>query len=249
MKNMSFIANNIWDRYYYTTQEINSFSGLHWYDNMARVADPITVRFNQIDPLAEKYPQFSPYAYCANNPINFIDINGESAFKIIKSAFKISSRTYKAYKKSGKIDIISEVITEGIGYMDNIYTLVDPESNYTERTLAILYLFIGINGKDLTEIEKIGLDIASLVSDIITHIDPNSDNWDVIISETNIINFFNSNKESQKMIDTLTTTFNLAVSLFYDNSEEDKEGSKTGQLIFKSNDPHYYNQVMYRYSF
>ncbi|MFI3240181.1 MAG: RHS repeat-associated core domain-containing protein, partial [Bacteroidales bacterium] len=56
----------------HTGKEINSFSGLHWYDNMARIADPITVRFNQIDPLAEKYPQFSPYAYCANNPINFI---------------------------------------------------------------------------------------------------------------------------------------------------------------------------------
>ncbi|MCB6231893.1 hypothetical protein LIS90_11600 [Flavobacterium psychrophilum] len=29
-----------------------------------------------VDPLAEKHPDFSPYAYCANNPLNLIDPDG-----------------------------------------------------------------------------------------------------------------------------------------------------------------------------
>jgi hypothetical protein len=37
----------------------------------------MTTKFLSIDPMAEKYFQMSPYAYCANNPILFIDPNGE----------------------------------------------------------------------------------------------------------------------------------------------------------------------------
>ncbi|MBN2520152.1 MAG: hypothetical protein JXB17_06590 [Bacteroidales bacterium] len=37
----------------------------------------MTTRFLTIDPLAEKYVQLNPYGYCANNPILFIDPNGE----------------------------------------------------------------------------------------------------------------------------------------------------------------------------
>ena len=48
---------------------------LDWYDSGARfqTADGI---FISIDPLAEKYYHISPYAYCAGNPILFIDSNG-----------------------------------------------------------------------------------------------------------------------------------------------------------------------------
>jgi len=33
-------------------------------------------RWYSIDPLAEKYPSISPYAFCANNPIHFVDPDG-----------------------------------------------------------------------------------------------------------------------------------------------------------------------------
>lgn len=37
-----------------------------------------TSRFLTIDPLAEKYYNWSPYVYCKNNPINAIDLRGDS---------------------------------------------------------------------------------------------------------------------------------------------------------------------------
>lgn len=42
-----------------------------------RLYDPLIGRFMQTDPMAEKYYWISPYAYCANNPIKFIDIDGK----------------------------------------------------------------------------------------------------------------------------------------------------------------------------
>lgn len=48
-------------------------------DSIANETD-MTTRFLTEDPMAEKYYQMSPYAYCANNPILFIDPNGEEIF-------------------------------------------------------------------------------------------------------------------------------------------------------------------------
>ena len=50
--------------------------GLAWYDNNARWYDPIFMRFTTPDPLQEKYPHLSPYSYCANNPVRYMDFSG-----------------------------------------------------------------------------------------------------------------------------------------------------------------------------
>ena len=44
----------------------------------SRFYDPATAIFLQQDPLAEKYYNISPYAYCANNPVNFVDPDGKA---------------------------------------------------------------------------------------------------------------------------------------------------------------------------
>ena len=60
----------------YTGKEFDRMHGLDWYDYVARQYDPVYGRFTSIDPLCEKYPYLSPYAYCGNNPIRFIDPDG-----------------------------------------------------------------------------------------------------------------------------------------------------------------------------
>lgn len=47
------------------------------YEYGARNYDPAVGRFFNIDRLSEKYEGLSPYNYTANNPIRFIDVDGE----------------------------------------------------------------------------------------------------------------------------------------------------------------------------
>jgi RHS repeat-associated protein len=50
--------------------------GLMLYDFHARQYDLTIGRFTMVDPMAEKYPAISPYAYCLNNPLKVIDVDG-----------------------------------------------------------------------------------------------------------------------------------------------------------------------------
>ena len=50
--------------------------GLEWYDYGARMYNGY--RFTTPDPLSERYYSTSPYAYCLNNPIKYIDPDGRS---------------------------------------------------------------------------------------------------------------------------------------------------------------------------
>jgi RHS repeat-associated protein len=66
--------------YQFNAKEIDVETGLYYYGS--RYYDPKNGRWISADPLAENYPGLSPFAYCANNPVLFIDPDGE---KIILS--------------------------------------------------------------------------------------------------------------------------------------------------------------------
>ena len=61
----------------YNGKEFDNMHGLNTYDYGARQYNPVTARWDRMDPLCEKYYSTSPYAYCANNPVRFIDPDGK----------------------------------------------------------------------------------------------------------------------------------------------------------------------------
>ncbi len=60
----------------YNGKELDGATG--WYEFGARFQDPAIGRFSGVDRFAEKFPWQSPYAYAGNNPVSFIDVNGDS---------------------------------------------------------------------------------------------------------------------------------------------------------------------------
>ena len=62
----------------YNGKEFVEMHGLDEYDSKARWYYPAICRTTTMDPLAETYYPTSPYAWCGNNPINKIDVNGDS---------------------------------------------------------------------------------------------------------------------------------------------------------------------------
>jgi RHS repeat-associated protein len=80
--------------YKFGGKELDEMYGLNWYDFEARQYDGIVPRFTTMDPLAEKYYSVSPYAYCANNPVNAIDSDGKKVIFITKIAGKITHFEY-----------------------------------------------------------------------------------------------------------------------------------------------------------
>ncbi|MCX8526481.1 RHS repeat-associated core domain-containing protein, partial [Chryseobacterium formosus] len=61
-------------QYEYNGKELQEETGM--YDYGARFYMPDLGRWGTTDPLAEAYSPFSPYAYVANNPINYYDPDG-----------------------------------------------------------------------------------------------------------------------------------------------------------------------------
>ncbi len=66
--------------YLFNGKELDEETGLYYYG--ARYYEPQLSIMLSVDRFAEKYPGLSPYHYTANNPVNAIDINGDSTILI-----------------------------------------------------------------------------------------------------------------------------------------------------------------------
>ncbi|MCF1751929.1 RHS repeat-associated core domain-containing protein [Mariniradius sediminis] len=71
------------NKYLYNGKEFNDHLGLNLFDYGQRMYDPSIGRFNRVDRFSEKYAALTPFQYGANNPIKYIDVNGDSTYLVV----------------------------------------------------------------------------------------------------------------------------------------------------------------------
>ena len=90
-------------KYKFQGQERQDDLSLNWDSFKLRNYDFTIGRFFNIDPLTEKYPNFSPYVHTFNNPIRFVDPDGRSPLDVIitfnKSTGKLAIMDLDHYQK------------------------------------------------------------------------------------------------------------------------------------------------------
>ncbi|MEC5395975.1 RHS repeat domain-containing protein [Bergeyella sp. RCAD1439] len=87
--------------YLFNGKELDSETGLYYYG--ARYYDPRVSLWLNVDPLAEKYPSWSPYAYVANNPINAIDPDGRDIIFVTNKGVQLQYRKGNFYFMNGDL--------------------------------------------------------------------------------------------------------------------------------------------------
>ena len=103
----------------YTGYELNQEGGLGLYHAGARLYDPEIGRFMQQDRLTAMYPGLSPYVYALNNPIRYLDPDGNFVVEANKGGIMATRFTVARARRQ----IVSEMLP-GIGYF-----------NFGDRTL------------------------------------------------------------------------------------------------------------------
>ncbi|MDR6969260.1 RHS repeat-associated protein [Flavobacterium arsenatis] len=96
------------DSYYKTPfkfsgKEMDEETGLHYFG--ARYYDSRSSIWLSVDPLAENFPNFNPYAYCYQNPINIIDPTGTEGESV--------DNEYLVFTKNGQIQDVKYVSNKG----------------------------------------------------------------------------------------------------------------------------------------
>lgn len=70
------MINDNYQPFKYNGKEFDIMHGLYTYDYGARQYNPVIPTWDRTDPLCELFQDVTPFAYCHNNPVNYIDING-----------------------------------------------------------------------------------------------------------------------------------------------------------------------------
>ena len=116
--------------YKFNDKEMDAETGLYYYG--ARYLNPVTCLWYGVDPLAEKYKEIGSYVYCADNPINLFDPDGQKFIYNAQGKFlrKEGKDNLVYIERDGKL---TQLIDHGNGMTDEQFNIaahiVDVESS------------------------------------------------------------------------------------------------------------------------
>ena len=141
--------------YLYTGKELDEETGLYYYG--ARYYDPRTSVWASADPILGRYLDGKPsggihnpfnlglYAYSHQNPVNYLDPDGNSVFKAASIGYKVLFKGAKA------ADLVNDIVSD-------VKTLTSSESSGFEKAAAAFSLVSGIDSKYLKKAaDKLGV--------------------------------------------------------------------------------------------
>ena len=116
--------------YKFNGKQFDAETGLYYYG--ARYMNPVTCLWYGVDPLAEKYKEIGSYVYCADNPINLFDPDGQKFIYNAQGKFlrKEGKDNLVYIERDGKL---TQLIDHGNGMTDEQFNIaahiVDVESS------------------------------------------------------------------------------------------------------------------------
>ena len=148
--------------YKYNGKEFDRMHGLNTYDYGARQYSPALPSWDRIDPLAEEHYSVSPYAYCNNNPIRFIDPDGRQIVGVTKKdAQNFRDDVYKVLADD-KYSGVRELITiKGNKFNkidgDALTKVLDGVTLSIDERTYIDMVTNTINSKDVHKVEYVNI--------------------------------------------------------------------------------------------
>ena len=180
--------------YKYNGKELDTKKGLNLYDYGARHYDAALSRWHVVDPLAEKMGAWSPYGYCFNNPMKFVDEEGEVPFIV---PFLIKGLIGAAIDATTQVSISmlsGNSFTEAVGNID----MVSVGKSFVTSAVPM--------GK----VAKLGFEVADAAVDVsvnkgVEYVGGKKEFHKAVIDVA-------ASTVSDKLVDGVTNSFNKAIS-------------------------------------
>ena len=139
-------------------KELDAETGLYYYG--ARYYEPVLALWYGVDALAEKYPNMGGYVYCVENPVKFVDPDGniikvanQQSFDLILKGLPANVRGSVILNKNNTIDVGSVKkaleISPNSGNLKALYSIVSDDRIVDFDATASSYQYINFESQSI----------------------------------------------------------------------------------------------------
>ena len=138
------------DRYRFNGKELQSFVDLDMLNYGARMYNSGLCRWSVPDPKSEKYYSQSPYSFCANNPLKYVDPDGKEF--VDHNGVKIGI----TYNRNGTLSFSQNATPDVIRAANALYLTPTGRTQLKRMDRSDIKVYLRISPELYTEVTKTG---------------------------------------------------------------------------------------------